>query len=76
MSAADIFVTLVKMMIRKAQLRAQKMNTCSFTDRQIQRKIDARAFGCIFVQKEAREVNCPEIYEPAAVWRFMLKYLP
>ena len=46
------------------------------SDRQIQKKTDSRTFGCISTQKGAKEVTCPEIHEPAAVWRYMLENLP
>ena len=51
------------------------MMTCRFEDRQMQKRTDLCTFDCISTQKGAKEVSCPEIYEPVAVWRSMLKYL-
>ena len=51
------------------------MKTCSCRDRH-QRKADTYALGCISTQKGAMELSRPEIHEPVAVWRSMLKNVP
>ena len=58
------------------QDRLQKMKTCSVRDRHQRQRTESYGFGCISAQRGAREVRCPEIHGPAAVWRFMLKDLP
>ena len=52
------------------------MKTCSFRDRNQRQKTDSFTLGCISAQKGAKEVSCPEVHGPAAVWRSMLKDLP
>ena len=57
------------------QLKTQRMKTCNFRDRYQRQETDSYTFGCISAQKGAKEVSCPEIHGPAAVWRSMLKDL-
>ena len=50
------------------------MKTCKFRDRY--QKTYSFYGGCIFTQRGAREVSCPEVHGPAAVWRSMLRDPP
>ena len=50
------------------------VKTCK--DRKSRQKIDWFAIGCISAHRGAREVRCPEVHGPAAVWRSLLKDLP
>ena len=58
---------------QSVQKRTQ-MKTCKFRDRD--QKTDSFHYGYIYVQKGAREVSCPEVHGPAAMWRSMLRDLP
>ena len=52
----------------------RQMKTCK--DRAQKQKTDSFAIGCISAHRGAKEISCPEIHGPVAVWRSLLKDLP
>ena len=50
--------------------------TCSFRGRYQEHTDSFRDRGCISAHRGAREVSCPEVHGPAAVWRSILRDLP
>ena len=49
------------------------MTTCRYRDKD--QKTDSFRHGCKSAHKGAREVSCPEVHGPVAVWRSMLRDL-